>query len=227
MTRHRVAAIFAHPDDETLGAGGALALHADRGDEVRVLLLATGLRSRGDADAQAVATLRDQAQAAAAKLGVADVQFADFADNAMDGVPLLDVVKHVEVFLAAFEARTIYTHHGGDLNIDHRVTQQAVVTACRPLPGRQPMEILGCEVNSSTEWSTAPEAPFTPTEFLDVSSVLERKISALECYRDEIRPWPHPRSAEGLRVLARWRGAQCGREAAEAFHVIRRVRESL
>jgi len=223
----RVAAIFAHPDDETLGAGGALALHAARGDEVQILLLATGLTARAETEAPALATLRGQAEAAAKKLGAASVSFADFPDNAMDTVPLLDVIKRVENFLADFEAETIYTHHGCDLNIDHRITQQAVVTACRPLPGVGSTEILGCEVNSSTEWAVAPAAPFMPNEFVDIADVLDRKVAALECYEDEIRPWPHPRSAEGVRTLARWRGAQCGREAAEAFQVIRRVRGGL
>ncbi len=223
----RVAAIFAHPDDETLGAGGVLALHAARGDEVQILLLATGLASRAETGAATLADLRNQAESAAQALGATGVIFADFPDNAMDSVPLLDVIKRVETFLADFEAESIYTHHGGDLNIDHRITRQAVVTACRPLPGTRPLEILACEVNSSTEWAVAPATPFMPTEFIDIADVLERKVAALECYKGEVRPWPHPRSAEGVRVLARWRGTQCGREAAEAFEVIRRVRGGL
>ncbi len=224
---HRVAAIFAHPDDETLGAGGALALHAARGDDVRILLLATGLGSRGDTGSESLNRLRDQAASAAKKLGAAGVVFGDFPDNAMDSVPLLDVVKRVEAFLADFAADTIYTHHGGDLNVDHRVTHQAVVTACRPLPGVASVEILACEVNSSTEWAAAPAPPFVPTEFLGIADVLDTKVAALECYQGEVRPWPHPRSSEGVRALARWRGAQCGHEAAEAFQLVRRVRAGL
>ena len=226
MTR-RIAAIFAHPDDEVLGAGGALTLHASRGDAVRILLLATGLASRGDTSSEGLADLREQAAAAAKTLGADGVTFADFPDNAMDGAPLLDVVKRVEAFLADFAAETIYTHHGGDLNVDHRVTHQAVVTACRPLPGVRPIEILACEVNSSTEWAAPPSAPFVPNEFLGIADALKTKVAALECYQDEIRPWPHPRSSEGVRALARWRGAQCGYEAAEAFQVVRRVRAGL
>jgi len=220
----KVAAIFAHPDDEVLGCGGAMAWHASKGDDVRILLLATGLRSRGSASDAEIGRLRDEARKAADCLGVKSVAFADFPDNAMDSVPLLDVVKSVEAFLAGFAADTIYTHHDGDLNVDHLVVHRAVMTARRPLPGSDPFEILACEVNSSTEWGLPSQSPFVPTYFLDISGYLDRKVKALEQYAGEIRPWPHPRSSEGVRALARWRGAQCGVDAAESYRLLRRLR---
>ena len=227
MTSRKGAAIFAHPDDEVLGCGGALALHADAGDAVRILILATGAQSRGGEQTAYITELRSQATAAAELLGAKDVEFRDFPDNRMDSVALLDVVQQVEAFLAAHEADVVYTHHAGDMNIDHLVTHRAVATACRPQPGSRPMEILACEVNSSTEWAPPPLSPFVPTDFLSVSSTLDRKVAALECYAGELRDWPHPRSLEGVRALARWRGCQAGLEAAEAFSLIRRVRSKL
>jgi N-acetylglucosamine malate deacetylase 1 len=222
----KAAAIFAHPDDEVLGCGGAMAWHAARGDEVRVLLLATGLRSRGPAGEAAIHRLRDEARKAVGTVGAKSVEFADFPDNAMDSVPLLDVVKRIEAFLSDFAADVIYTHHDGDLNVDHYVVHRAVVTARRPLPGAAPFEILACEVNSSTEWGLPSQSSFVPTDFLDISGYIDRKAKALEQYTDEIRPWPHPRSVEGIKALARWRGAQSGTDAAEAYRLIRRVRRS-
>lgn len=220
----KIAAIFAHPDDEVLACGGALAAHADAGDEVRVFIMATGATSRGGEQGAYVSTLRKQAQAAAKVLGAVGVEFSDFPDNRMDSVALLEVVKAVEGFLTRFPADVIYTHHAGDMNIDHGVINRAVATPCRPLPGSRPFEVLTCEINSSTEWATAPLAPFVPTDFVGIAGSLDRKVAALKCYANEIRPWPHPRSAEGVRALARWRGSQCGMEAAEAFGLMRRVR---
>lgn len=227
MNRTTIAAIFAHPDDEVLACGGALAGHAAAGDRVRILILATGLTARGTTDPAAIEALRGQACRAAKTLGAEPPVFADFPDNAMDGVPLLHVVQRIEAFLAEDRPSTVYTHHGGDLNIDHRIVSQAVVTACRPLPGAGPLDILTCEVNSSTEWSTEPLAPFVPNDFLDIGATLQAKLDALACYGDEMRPWPHPRSLAGVEALARWRGAQAGFEAAEAFHILRRVRAAL
>jgi len=220
----KIAAIFAHPDDEVLACGGALAAHADGGDDIRIFIMATGGTARGGEQQAYIGTLREQAQAAAKILGAAGVEFGNFPDNRMDSVALLDVVKAVEGFLTKFPADVIYTHHAGDMNIDHGVINRAVATACRPLPGVRPLEILTCEINSSTEWAVAPLTPFVPTDFVDIAGSLDRKVAALECYTDELRPWPHPRSTEGVRALARWRGSQCGREAAEAFALMRRVR---
>lgn len=217
-----VAAIFAHPDDEVLGAGGSLAAHAAAGDRVRILILATGVSARGEgAGKDAIEALRTQGRRAASVLGAEGIDFGDFPDNAMDTVPLLSVVQRVEAFLDDFPASVIYAHHGGDLNLDHCIAHRAVITACRPLPGAPARRILASEVNSSTEWASAPLASFEPTVFADIEQTLEKKVEALACYEGEVRDWPHPRSRDGVRALARWRGAQCGREAAEAFMLIR------
>lgn len=224
MAERAVAVIVAHPDDEVLLAGGAIARHADAGDSVRILILATGAAARGGDQAAAMEHLRAEAQRAAKILGAASVGLREFPDNRMDTVPLLEVVKSVEAFLAEAPCDLIYTHHRGDLNVDHRIAHQAVVTACRPVPGARVAEILAGETNSATEWASPGFAPFQPTDFLDIGRALDRKLRALECYEGEIRQWPHPRSAEGIRTLARWRGTQVGVEAAEAFMLVRRIR---
>lgn len=218
-----VNAIFAHPDDEVLACGASLAKHVDAGDKVRILILATGLASRGDTAVADIGELQDQARAAADVLGAEEIYFGDFPDNQMDTVPLLSVVQKVEEFLSGGRPDLLYTHHGGDLNIDHRIVHQAVVTACRPLPGLAPHEIRACEINSSTEWGVSPLVPFESAIFEPVAETLDRKVDALACYPGELRDWPHPRSSKGVRTLARLRGMQCGYEAAEAFMLIRKV----
>tara|TARA_Y100001960_G_C14767383_1_gene877806 strand:+ start:2871 stop:3545 length:675 start_codon:yes stop_codon:yes gene_type:complete len=221
---HNVACIVAHPDDEVLACGASLALHANAKDLVSVLILSTGLGARNELSQRSLLKLRDQARRAADLLGVTVVEFGEFPDNAMDTVPLLDVIQRVEGFISEFPADIIYTHHAGDLNVDHRVVNAATLTACRPLPGRGHSAILACEVSSSTEWGAPPFAPFLPSEFIDVSSTIETKMQALQCYEGELRPWPHPRSLKGVKSLAEWRGVQVGLDAAEAFMTLRRIR---
>ena len=226
MADQSVAVIVAHPDDEVLGFGGAMAAHAGRGDRVHVLILATGLASRAPGSAietSELSALRQNALDAAEIIGAAGIEFADFPDTQMDSVPLLDVVLRIEKFLADVVPSVVYTHHAGDLNIDHSVVARAVLTACRPLPESKIVEILAGEVNSSTEWGAAPDQ-MAATEFIDIGGILERKLKALECYKSELRDWPHPRSLKAVEALARWRGAQVGLDAAEAFTLIRRIR---
>ena len=218
-----IVAIFAHPDDEILACGASLAKHASTGAVVRILLLASGLTARGPVAISAMDELRDHARRAADVIGAESVVFGEFPDNRMDTVPLLDVVQVIEEFLGDMTPEILYTHNDTDLNIDHQVVQRAVITACRPIPGRVAHEIRSGEVNSSTEWNAGFGKAFIPNIFEPVSDTMNKKIKALECYEDEIRDWPHPRSVQGVRTLAALRGMQCGAEAAEAFALVRRI----
>lgn len=223
-----IAIVAAHPDDEVLGCGGTAIAHARRGDAVHILILAEGLTSRGetrDAEARAaeLAAWRDTARRAGGLLGAQSVEFAGLPDNRMDRLELLDIVKRVEAFLTPLRPARIYTHHSGDLNIDHRLTHQAVLTAARP-QGPDSPDLLFFEVPSSTEWATPGTfTPFLPNWHQDIAATLEGKLAALAVYADELRPWPHPRSIDAVRDLARLRGAQVGLAAAEAFMLGRLV----
>ncbi len=218
-----ILVVAAHPDDEVLGCGATMAKHARKGDRVHVHILAEGLTSRDpDRDrrkhADGLSQLALAARKAHAILGVAGTTLESFPDNRMDSVPLLDVVKAVEARIAKLRPHIIYTHHGADLNADHRVVHRAVATACRPLPGSSIASILFFEVPSSTDWQMPnPAMTFAPNWFEDASETLPLKLKALQAYASEMRPWPHARSLEAVEHLAKWRGANAGWDAAEAF----------
>jgi LmbE family N-acetylglucosaminyl deacetylase len=145
------------------------------------------------------------------------------ADNRLDSVDLLDIVKLVEDHVSACRPDIVYTHHGGDLNIDHRRVHEAVLTACRPLPGMGSRAVYAFETPSSTEWADETLPVFRPTRFVDISDTLDTKLAALDAYESEMRAFPHPRSIESVTALARWRGACAGVAAAEAFVVVHEV----
>ncbi len=224
-----VLVVAAHPDDEILGCGGTLARHAAAGEAVHVLILAEGATARDErrsaqAHANELAALRQAAADAAACIGARPPRFAGFPDNRMDSLDLLDIVKAVETVVAETAPAVVYTHHGGDLNQDHRLTHQAVLTACRPLPGAPVRAIHAFETLSSSEWgSPMPGAGFVPSRFVDIGAQLETKLRALECYAAEMRPFPHARSRDNVTALARHRGASAGLPAAEAFVVLREI----
>ena len=218
-----VLAMVAHPDDEVLGAGGTLARHAAAGDAVHVAFLTDGVGARGN-DTSAAKRRADAARKAAALLGAQEPRFLGFADNRLDRADLLDITQAIEAVIAAVRPTTVYTHHAGDLNIDHVICQRAVLTACRPLPGSTVRRIYAMEVPSSTEWSApAVHNVFAPSRFVDISAVQQVKRAALQAYGEEMRPFPHPRSFEAIDALATWRGASAGLKAAEAFMVLREV----
>jgi len=157
-------------------------------------------------------------------LGLQRIEYLGFPDNCMDSLSLLKIVQALESVIQTFAPNVIYTHHYGDLNIDHRVTHNAVMTACRPLPQYSVGEIYSFEVLSSTEWASSSRGPFLPNYFVDISDFLDRKIRALQAYELEMRAVPHSRSIEHAECLARHRGYSVGVNAAEAFMSIRQIR---
>jgi LmbE family N-acetylglucosaminyl deacetylase len=226
-----VVVVAAHPDDEVLGCGGTLARMALEGRPVHVLFISDGQTSRpvepGQAPVEAILKARNAAaRAASAILGGASVEMLGLPDNRLDGMELLDVVRHIEAFIQRHRPSLLLTHHSGDVNIDHRVVHDAVISACRPQPGYPVKELLFFEVPSSTEWRPAGSLnSFNPSYFVDIAKTLSKKIEALNAYAEELRPFPHPRSIKAITALAQWRGAMVGVEAAEAFMLGRKLIE--
>jgi LmbE family N-acetylglucosaminyl deacetylase len=222
----KVLVIAAHPDDEVLGCGGTIARHINEGDEVSVIFMADGVAARDGSLFEKDLHVRYIAASNACKiLGVKQTFSLGFPDNRMDTIALLDIVKNVEKVINEIQPRIIYTHHAGDLNIDHQITHQAVMTACRPQPGFCVKEIFNFEVLSSTEWSTpSVNNIFAPSLYVDISSTFDKKNTALECYNEEMRKFPHSRSIEAVEALAKYRGATVGVGLAEAFFVSRMLK---
>jgi N-acetylglucosamine malate deacetylase 1 len=220
----QVLVVAAHADDEALGCGGTIARHVAEGDIVHAIFLADGVTSRANVNQGQVAERNLAAEKAHKILGFKSVEYLGFPDNQLDSLPLLEIVKKLEMILEALSPNIIYTHYHGDLNIDHQICHQAVMTACRPLPGNSIKEIYSFEVMSSTDWSHSDVKAFTPQVYINISDFLEIKLRALDAYGDEMRDAPHSRSIEHIKALATYRGNTVGLNAAEAFMVIRMVR---
>lgn len=215
--------VAAHPDDEVLGCGATIARLSHEGWKVHVLIVAEGATSRAEkrdieANSGELSALAKCAEEANKILGTASVKLLSLPDNRMDSMDLLDIVKVVEEHVLKYKPSLIFTHHAGDVNIDHKILHDAVIAACRPQPNHAVRELLFFEVPSSTEWRPASSGIyFTPNYFYDVSEHISKKLAALSAYNPEMRSFPHPRSVDAVNHLARWRGASVGCEAAEAF----------
>jgi len=224
-----ILVIAAHPDDEVLGCGAAIAKHADLGDSVNIIIVAEGVTSRQSSRnrnkaASHLSALSNSSQKAASILGAKSSTNLSYPDNRLDSVCLLDLVKEIEDQIDDLKPDVVYTHHSSDLNIDHRVVHQAVLTACRPCSPVPVKRLLSFEVQSSTEWQPPYSGfPFHPNWYVDVSDQLQRKIDALEAYESEMRPWPHSRSIEAVSHLAALRGSHISVAAAEAFFLLRNL----
>lgn len=223
--------VVAHPDDELLGLGATMhKLIHEQHCQIHVVILGEGITSRADNRdtklwEKELATHRANIHQAQAAIGYQSVSIHDFPDNRFDTVALLDIVKVIEHEKENYKPEVIFTHHGGDVNIDHQRTFEAVITACRPMAHEQVKTIITFETPSGTEWraSTDPRH-FVPNLFFSVSKKdVDAKIKGMESYEFEKRPYPHPRSPQALTIQAQRWGVAVGCEYAEAFCVVRSI----
>jgi LmbE family N-acetylglucosaminyl deacetylase len=224
-----VLVVAAHPDDELLGCGGTAARLAGEGHSVYLSILGEGITSRhtdrAGADPVAIKSLHGSSQRVADLLGAKELSLHGLPDNRFDSVPLLDVVKMVEQIIERWRPEAVYTHHGGDLNVDHRILSQAVLTATRPGQRNSVRDVYMFEIPSSTEWAFQQLSPaFRPNVFVDISATLDTKLKGMREYESEVRAFPHPRSSEALRAIAQRWGSVAGCKAAEAFELVRSIR---
>jgi LmbE family N-acetylglucosaminyl deacetylase len=218
----RVLTVAAHPDDETLGAGGTMAWHAARGDTVWACILADGASSRhGRVQQQS-----DCARQAAEILGLERLVLVGLPDQRLDTLSLLDVITPIEQCIAELQPDVVLTHFMGDVNEDHRLVARATQVATRPVAGSSVRRVCSFEIPSSTDWAPPiPGSVFSPNVFVDISETLDTKLTAMKAYAEtyvsELRPFPHPRSLEALTAYARASGARSGLLAAEPFMLLR------
>ena len=219
-----VLVVVAHSDDESISMAGTITRHVSRGDKVIVVSMTDGVGARDSAQIDDAYSRKVSADMASKELGFQWGECYDFNDNAMDAYPLIDVVKAVEKAKNEHKPTLVYTHSCADLNVDHRVVANAVLTAFRPQPSEMCKEIRLFEVASATDYGNpAVTGSFVPNLFVDITTNWDSKERALKAYSSEMRDYPHSRSIEGIKNLAKLRGNQIGYDLAEAFEVVRKI----
>jgi len=221
-----VLVVVAHSDDETISMAGTLIKHVSKEDKVIVVSMTDGVGARQRTNIDDVNRRKISADSASKELGFLWGDCYEFNDNAMDAYPLIEVVKAVEKAKRDYKPTLVYTHSCADLNVDHRVVANAVLTAFRPQPNETCKEIRLFEVVSATDYGNPSiTGLFAPNLFVDITSEWASKERALDAYSAEMRDYPHSRSIEGIKNLAKLRGNQVGCNMAEAFEVIRKIEQ--
>tara|TARA_B110000046_G_scaffold169639_1_gene188905 strand:+ start:591 stop:1301 length:711 start_codon:yes stop_codon:yes gene_type:complete len=228
----KIMIIVAHPDDELLGLGSTIHhLIKNYNVNVHTVILGEGLTSRTESRNKEkwkneLNIHNSNTNLAKKIIGYHTLNTHQFPDNRFDSMPLLDIIKVIEKEKDEFNPEIIFTHHHGDLNIDHQITHEAVITSFRPTENEISESIITFETPSSSEWNIQNHKNlFTPNLFFEISDDdLEAKISAMESYTFEKRNYPHPRSPRALKIIAQRNGLTVGVEYAEAFNIVRSIK---
>lgn len=223
----KVLVVVAHPDDELIGVGGTLRKHVKNGDEVHVLILGDGKTSRQNKyevmdDSTKTLSMAETTKAMKV-LGITNLYHEYLPDNRFDQLTLLEIVKLVAQYIEKVSPSLVYSHHSGDLNVDHQLTAEAVIIATRPIQNSSIKELRLFETLSSTEMAGSRFTHvFIPNLFVNIENELEDKLDALKCYESEMREFPHPRSLKAIEHNARVWGAKNNQMAIEPFYIFRK-----
>lgn len=226
----RVLCIAPHCDDETLGCGATLAKHAGAGDEVHVAVVTGhGKDPHPLWPKETWTRVRAECRAAVEQLGVkpdSALHFGELPAAQLASVPTHEKNRAVHELIARVQPAVLYVPFAFDIHLDHREIFHAASVAWRPHTelGKNIREVYAYETQSETHWNAGSVEPgFVPNVWVDVSDTLAVKVRALSKYESQMRPFPDARSIEAVEHLAKWRGAQMGMHAAEAFVLVRRL----
>ena len=218
-----VLCVVAHPDDEALGVGGTLIKHIKQGDDVNIVIFSLGETSKLSKDINSARRLKS-AKDWSNEVGSNIYSILNYPDQKFDTISKLEIIQSLEKILKNLKPDIIYTHHDGDINHDHQIVSQTLLTALRPMSVLNlKSEIRTFETISSTEQSPYIDRYiFKPNFYVDVEDVWTKKIKALKKYYTEMGIYTHPRSIKSIEALAIKRGSESGLKKAEAFCIIRK-----
>jgi LmbE family N-acetylglucosaminyl deacetylase len=189
-----LAAVFAHPDDETFGAAGALALAADRGLPSRVLLATRGEAGAGpDADPEETAVVRrDEMRCAAERIGLDEVTILDgYRDGGIADEPFERLIDDITDWLATRRPEAVITFgpHGVTYHPDHIVvgnaTRWAVERLGRLGQGPSAVYVVAPVFGPGAQRYDLSAEEQSASHRIDITAVAERKLAALECHASQ------------------------------------------
>ncbi|MDP3883145.1 MAG: PIG-L family deacetylase [Candidatus Staskawiczbacteria bacterium] len=221
----KILVVAPHPDDEVLGCGGTIKKHTKSGDDVYLCLITRPLVPDWSEDY--INNKDKEIKASNDFLGFKEVFFLDLPSLRLDTVPKKDINDKLIEIVGKIKPEILYIPFWGDINHDHQIVSESSLIAGRPKPGSSIKKIFAYEISTEKEWggnkTTEIKDIFLPNYYEDISNYLNDKLKAMECYKSELKEYPHPRSLKGIEVLAQKRGMDCGLKAAEAFILIRQI----
>ncbi len=220
---NKILVIAPHPDDETLGCGGTLLKHKDKGDEI-FWLIVTNIDEINGWEKAIVEKRQREINAVSGIYNFKETYKLDYPTTRLDTIPLDDLILSISKVMRKAEPDIIYLPNRSDIHSDHRIVFNSVLSASKVFRMKFIKRILMYECLSETEFAPAlAENAFLPNYFVDISEYIEKKTEILKIYESEIMDFPFPRSEKMARSLAAFRGSTANVHSAEAFVLIKEI----
>lgn len=211
----KVVCVGGHPDDPESGCAGTLFRYSQLGHSATVIYLTRGERGIRDKSLDEAAKIRTAESQDACKIMGTRALFFGQIDGATEATK-----THVDAMtkmLSEEKPDVIFTHWPIDTHMDHQVASFLTIRAWMAL--RERPHLYFFEVNSGSQ-----SQGFVPNTYVDISTVVDKKKSALFAHvsQDGQGIW-----RDHHEIIANWRGREAGVRAAEAFvHVNRDTQNS-
>jgi N-acetylglucosamine malate deacetylase 1 len=216
-----VIVISAHPDDETLGAGGTLLKHKENGDEIYWLILTNIFENQGFSKNR-IQIRQDEIEKVAKSFGFKQVFKLDYPTMTLSSSSLNKLIPEISKIFMEVKPEIIYSINRSDAHSDHRYLSDAVMACTKSFRYPFIKKVLMYECISETEFAPAFfEKVFIPNYFVDITEYMDKKIEIMRIFESELGEPPFPRSEENIKALARFRGSSVGCHFAEAFQVVK------
>lgn len=193
-----ILVIAPHPDDETIGCGGTLRLHANEGAHIEAVWLTSGELGLKNLPAHRARQIREaEAKRAGKILGLAETTFLGYPDWHV-AEKSQAIQRDLIPILRRLHPDKIYFPHPGDAHPDHQPVCALVKKAI------QRSRIAKPELRAYEVWTPLTQADYV----VNISRMMPGKIKALRAHRSQLRAFDYVSAVRGLN---RYRGALAGR----------------
>lgn len=217
----KVIIISAHPDDETLGAGGTLLKHKNQGDEINWLIVTDVFENEGFSK-ERVLSRKLEIEIVSRHFSFNNVYKLGYPTMKLNDTVLFELVNKISSIFQELKPEIIYVMNRSDAHSDHRIVFDAVMSCTKSFRYPYVKKVLMYECLSETEFAPIlPERVYQPNYFVDISDFIEKKIEIMKIFNSELGEHPFPRSIKNIEALATYRGATVGVKYAESFQIIK------
>ena len=211
--------ISPHPDDEVLGAGGTLFKRKKSNFLYWIIVTQMGPNT----PKKKILSRSKEIQKISRLFGFKKVFQLNFNTTELNSSSKKKLITDFSDIFYEIKPNELFVPHFSDIHSDHQIVSEVMSTCAKNFRFPFIKKILAYEVLSETDYNLNRKKIFFPNYYEDITKFLAKKKNAMKIYKSEIKKFPFPRSLQAIDALAKLRGSQIGKNAAECFEILREI----